>query len=248
MIKRITDFDSLSGVSSPLFPLIFSDCMFTEEEYGGAFAQYNENGGITAIFSSLNGCVNFFATEKTDYSEISDFFAFLRIKEITSDTLLPIMKNASEYDFLTYQGDFSIIDKCEKLSPYSSLGDYKNIYGLLCENGGNFDDWFLRLSKKINNNSALAVFCEENGEVVSALTVPAVLKNNAVIAGVATKTEYRRKGYASKCVNSAVSQLFSCGVDEIGLWCGKGNIPFYEKNGFIKKSKIYVGECENELF
>lgn len=248
MIKRITDFDSLSGVSSPLFPLIFSDCMFTEEEYGGEFAQYNENGDITAIFSALNGCVNFFATEKTDYSEISDFFAFSGIKEITSDALLPIMKNASEYDFLTYQGDFSIIDECENLSPYSSLGDYKNIYGLLCENGENFDDWFLRLSKKINNNSALAVFCEENGEVVSVLTVPAVLKNSAVIAGVATKTEYRRKGYASKCVNSAVSQLFSCGVDEIGLWCGKENIPFYEKNGFIKKSKIYVGECENELF
>lgn len=244
MIKRITDFNFFGDASSPLFPLIFSECAFTEEKYGGAFAGYNESGDVTTIFSSLNGCVSFSKIKNPDYSEIAEFFAFSGVKEITSDTLLPIMKNVTEYDFLAYQGDFFGFDECKKISSSSSLGDYQTVYDLLCENGKNFDGWFLNFSKKINSNNALAVFYETDGIVVSALTVPAVFKNTAVIAGVSTKVEYRRKGYASKCLKSAISKLLSCGIDNIGLWCGEENVSFYEKNGFVKKSKIYVGEFE----
>ena len=55
MIKKVTDINSLSGVLSPLLPLICGDFVYPYNDTDGAYIQLDENEDITAVLSLKNG-------------------------------------------------------------------------------------------------------------------------------------------------------------------------------------------------
>lgn len=62
------------------------------------------------------------------------------------------------------------------------------------------------------------------------------------IAMLATKTEYRGQGIASKLVRIAVEQMIAEGADEIALETEVDNIPslrIYENLGFIRTKRLH---------
>ncbi len=243
MIKKITDFNCLSGVSSPLLPLIYTEGVFLQNDSDGAFMQVNSDGECTAVFSLKNNCVTFIEIKNIDCTELESFFTLFGVRTVTSDKPLGCFSKMREYPLLSFKGEIFSADECKTLSQLSNIDEYKSVYKTVFDKGCNFENWFPEFSRKINYFNSFATYISENEKNVSVALATAVYKNQAVIAGVSTLDEYRKRGYASKCVKALICQLFSNGVNEINLWCSNENIAFYEKNGFKIKSKIYVGEC-----
>lgn len=244
MIEKITDLESISGVSSPLFSLIYTDGVFSFDGIDGVFIQRAQNGGITALFSVKNTCVNLVTLGNPDFFELKSFFEFSKVGEILSDKPLDMICNVQkEYSLLRFLGSQSFESNCVHLTSQSSTGEYKNIFSLLSERDGSFENWFTGFSRKINLENAKATYVCVDKRIVSCALAPSVYKETSVIAGVYTLKEYRNKGYASECVKGLLNELSDSKVRCVYLWCEDDNIDFYKKLGFVKTGKVFMGEC-----
>lgn len=238
MIKKATDKINLSGVSSPLLPLIYCDFSFNSGDSEGVYFQYNENDEITAVFSLRNGCITLAGIGESNISELFMFFKFAGVSEVLSDFMLddscedlPLLKASAR---CVSNSDISFLDVS------STLGEYQSVYKLLSERGDNFPCWYSVFSKKINSSFACGAYKKDNGLIVSTATATAIYEKNAVISGVFTNSLYRGKGYATECVEALINKLYHENVSNILLWCEEDKIPFYEKIGFNVSGRIYL--------
>ncbi len=238
MIKKVTDKINLSGVSSPLLPLIYCDFKFSAVETDGVYFQYDEQENLQSLFSLKNGCVTLVKVGDIDVLELSAFFDLLGVCEILSDcefssdsSKLALMNRNTQNDECS---DVLFIDKASKTR------DYLEIFNLLSENEGDFSHWYSNFSKKINSSYALGAYKTNDKNVVSTAIANAVFDNKATISGVFTNPLYRGKGYASECIKALVNKLFELDVKEVYLWCEEDKIPFYVKNGFDVCGSIYI--------
>ncbi len=245
MIEKITDPECLSGVSSPLLPLLYTDCVFSQNEIDGAFLQKNEKGVVQSIFSLKNACVNLHLIKTEGLEELEKFFAFCGVSEVLSDKPCVFSSQEKKELFLfKLDGEMFSANGCTSINQKSSLNEYKALYDLVFEGGNNFENWFPEFSKKINSGNAYASYLEADNKIVSGAISPAVFENTAVIAGVFTSNKYRKKGYGSECVKSVVKQLLNNNVSDIYLWCEEQNLSFYKKLAFKFSDKIYFGVCK----
>ena len=244
MIEKITDFKSLSGVLSPLLPLIFADGSFSHNDLDGAFLQKDENDALQAIFSLKNTCVTLILISDKEIEELRNFFSFCSVTEILSDKPLTQLCKIQKDLYLFESCEmFEEENKCFTINSKSTVSEYQDIYNLVFEDGTNFENWFPEFSKKINSFNSFATYFKVNKKVVSVAISPAVYKNNAVIAGVHTLEEHRNNGYARECVKALLNQLKINNISKVYLWCEKVNVDFYNKLNFKNIGKIYLGEC-----
>ncbi len=242
MIKRVTDINSLSGVLSPLLPLICTDHLFSCNSADGAFIQLDENDNITAVLSLKNGSATITKTNfKVDLKELETFLKVLGVLSVVSDFSL---ENEAEkcYPLLKCNPYNSEKNDVCVLSEKSSIAEYKTVFDMLSDSDGDFENWFPSFSKKINQKKAMAVYKAVDGVAVSTATATAVYNKTAIISGVFTSENYRKKGYASSCIKSFLSELYHLGVREAYLWCEERNLSFYNKLGFINCGEVYVRE------
>lgn len=238
MIKKVTDTDSLSGVSSPLLPLIYCDFIFNSGDTEGVYFQYNENDEITSVFSLKNGCITLARVKDADLSELSMFFDFLGVSEIISDYPLddsfekiPLLETTARYENAS---DVSFLLETSKLS------EYLGVYNLLNDSEGEFSGWYSNFSKKINSGVACGVYKVYDDSIVSTVTATAIYDKTAIISGVFTNPLYRGKGYASQCVKAVINQLCKKNVEKVYLWCEEDKKTFYKKLGFKFSGQIYL--------
>ncbi len=245
MIEKITDFGSLSGVLSPLLPLIFTDGRFSQQDIDGAFLQKTEDGEIQAVFSLKNTCVTLVLVSDKGTEELENFFSFCGVTEILSDKpVTKFCKNQKDLSLLEFCGAFEEECNGAGLTAKSTINEYNKVYNVVFEEGNNFENWFPEFSKKINSDNAFAIYSEIDDRVVSVAISPAIYENIAVIAGVYTLKEYRKKGYASECVKGLLCKLKNRNITKVYLWCEDNNIDFYRKLSFINRGKIFIGECK----
>lgn len=245
MIEKITDFRSLSGVFSPLLPLVYADGSFSQNDLDGAFLQKSESDEIQAVFSLKNTCVTLLAIDNNATEEFEKFFSFCGVTEILSDKpLTHFCHTQKELNLFEYHGNFEEQNNCIALTSESTIKEYQDIYNIVFEEGCNFDNWYPEFSKKINSFNAFGAYLKVNGNVISVAISPAIYKDASVIAGVCTLKEYRNKGYASACVKALLNELNKNNISEIYLWCEDNNIDFYNKLDFKNIGKIYFGECK----
>ena len=242
MIKKVKDSDELSGVLSPLLPLIYADFEFNNTETDGVYIQIDDKNEIASVFSLKNGCVTLIKSAGfADYEELNEFFSFLSVGSCLSDArifsnsekVLPLLKCV-----IKQQKE----DDIRQLDKYSRISEYQSVYDLLSENGGNFAEWFAVTSKKINNKKSVAVYECENNIPVSVAIATAIYNKTAIVSGVFTLENCRKKGYASKCVSALLGELNNMGIDSIYLWCEEHNLPFYEKLGFEEYGSVFIRE------
>ena len=238
MIKKVMDNINLSGVSSPLVPLIYCDFNFNSGDTEGVYFEYNESNELTAAFSLKNGCVTFAKIKESDFSEILMFFEFLGVSDILSDH--PLDETFKTFPLLEATTRLENTCDIEILSEKSKFGEYHSIYDLLNDNAGDFSNWYGNFSKKINYKVACCIYKIIENSVVSTATATAIHNKNAVISGVFTNPVHRGKGYATECVKALISELHKQDVDEVYLWCEEDKIPFYEKMGFSTSGQIYM--------
>ena len=242
MIKKLTDFNDLSGVLSPLLPLIYVDFEFKNTETDGAYVQTDEKNEIVAVFSLKNGCATLIKLGGIiDVEELEGFFSFLSVDSCLSDSsifsdkekMLPLLqKNIRQ----KARSDSFVLDE------HSRLSQYKDVYDLLNENGDNFLEWFTVTGKKVSNKKALAIYKCEDKIPVSVAFATAIYKGKAIISGVSTVENYRKRGYASKCVRELSDELGGRGISSVYLWCEEHNLPFYEKIGFFDIGNVFIRE------
>lgn len=242
MIKRVTDINSLSGVSSPLLPLIYGDYKFPYNDTDGAYIQLDENDNITAVLSLKNGSATVVKISSlVDINEIKTLFSFSCVTSVISDFSLDY-GDEKTYTLLMCTPDEKDTNATRPITVESGVAEYKSVYSLLSQNGKNFDNWFPVFSKKINNGVAAAVYKTVDDAIVSTAVCTAIYKETAIVSGVYTSDAFRNKGYASECVNGLLNQLYKSGVKKTYLWCENKNISFYNKLGFALCGEIYVRE------
>lgn len=238
MIKKVTDNINLSGVSSPLLPLIYCDFIFNSRDTEGVYFQYNENDEITSVFSLKNGCIALARVKDTDLSELSMFFDLLGVSEIISD--YPLDDSFEKIPLLETNARYENASDVSFLLETSELSEYLGVYNLLNDSEGEFSGWYSNFSKKINSGVACGVYKVYDDSIVSTVTATAIYDKTAVISGVFTNPLYRGKGYASRCVKAVINQLCKKNVEKVYLWCEEDKIPFYIKLGFKFSGQIYL--------
>ncbi len=238
MITKVTDVNALSGVDSPLFPLIYSDFRYPSSESDGVY-EHIEYGKRQCIISVKNGTAVIVKTgENFNSDELFAFFSFWSISDILADFKLKNTQKA--YPLFSAASCENIsIDTCF-LSPKSRFSDYEKLYSLLSEYGENFSEWFSVFSRKINNGDALCSYITAENKIKSACVVNSIYANSAVISGVATHSGYRKKGCASMCIKAMLNKLHVRGVQNVYLWCETNNTDFYKNIGFKQIGEIYT--------
>ena len=238
MIKKVTDNINLSGVSSPLLPLIYCDFTYNSGDTEGVYFQYNETDEISSVFSLKNACITLARVKDTDLSELSMFFDFLSVSEIISD--YPLDESFEKLQLL------ETTTRCENALDVSFLlktsksSEYLGVYNLLNDSKGQFPRWYSNFSKKINSGVACGVYKVYDDSIVSTVTATAIYDKIAIISGVFTNPLYRGRGYASECVKAVINELYKKNVEKVCLWCEEDKIPFYEKLGFKFMGQIYL--------
>ena len=238
MIKKVTDKINLSGVSSPLLPLIYCDFIYNSCDSDGVYFLYDSNDQPVAVFSVKHGCATFVKIKGADYSEVSIFFDFYGVTEVLSDYQF----DASFKPVPLLETESRVVGnaRVECLNKASKMSEYLGVFNLLNDTEGDFAPWYNTFSKKINASVSCGVYKTIENYVVSTATATAIFGNNAVISGVFTDPVHRGKGYASECVNGVINELFKMNVRQIFLWCDADKIPFYEKLGFSLNGEIYI--------
>ena len=73
MIEKVTDFGSLSGVLSPLLPLVYADGSFSQNDLDGAFFQKSEYDELQAVLSLKNTCVTLIVISEDGIEELENW-------------------------------------------------------------------------------------------------------------------------------------------------------------------------------
>lgn len=239
MIVRLTDIGRLSGVSSPLLPLIYCDYYSCVNETDGVYVQTVDDED-TLLFSLRNGAVNLVClSEKWDKDEFLSLTNFTHTRYVTADFKWDY--SAEAYFLMEYCAEKPVSKKVTSITAQSTLNEYRNIHSLLSDEGDDFESWYVAFSSKINNGQALAVYTDD---FRSCAVCTAIFDGVGVVAGVYTNTEHRGKGYGRSAVLGLLGAMNKANVRKAVLWCEDKNISFYEKSGFTRKGEIYYSEVK----
>ncbi len=239
MIKRVTNIGELNNISSPLFPLIYSDFGFL---YGsdGVFIQ-TVNEQETLIFSLKNQCLTLCKTsDMYDVEELLSFISFWGVKGVLSDFQINRL-NLIPKKLLSIKTEF-IQEKTQMLTNQTSFATYRELFLLFSGSNNSFENWYINFSKKINNSLSVGVYITCGEKIVSTALSTGFFGDKAIISGVFTLPEYRGKHLAIKCIKSLINALHSINIHKAFLWCEEDKFNFYKNIGFSHCGEIYVKE------
>lgn len=237
MIRRITDISSLSGVSSPLLPLVYSDHRHVREDTDGVYIQ-EIDGNITLAISKRNGSANVLGvSDSWDKDELFSFISFAHISCITADIMLD--ESFSGYCLMEAPTAPSGNSCIKELSSRSSVDEYKTVHELLKSDGDDFSHWYPSFSAGINDGTGAGVYTSEEE---SCALCTAIYGGMGVVSGVFTKPQFRGMGKGRECVRGLLGVLYNMDVSHALLWCEDKNIAFYKKSGFSVAGKIFYRE------
>lgn len=237
MIEKLTDAYVLSGVLSPLLPLLYADYRYSTSDIDGVYVQ-RENDVIQSFISVKNGCATV-CVEEDDFSreEMESFLSFLHIGQVLSDVSLG--DGYRSIPFLGISPKPCDIGDLPATSPVWKMSQYKSLYRLLADENDSFDSWFADFSRRVNDGFACGV---ATTDYCSCAVAPCIYGDSGIIAGVYTEPQYRGQGLAQKCIKGLLGTLNAKGIKNIYLWCNEDKVRFYEKSGFRVIGSLYIRE------
>ncbi len=105
-----------------------------------------------------------------------------------------------------------------------------------------FEAWYLDVSYRTRHDLCRHAVITHNGDIASSAMTVAEWQNGALLGGVATAPDHRRRGYAGRCVLSLTALLQAKGKT---VWICPYNPPaqrLYESLGFRAHSTVTVIE------
>ena len=246
MIRKLGCSDNLSGVDTPLFPLIYVNYNIVSFNSNGVYGQFNGDNRLVFIISIKNGEAVLSAVGDYNAEEINCFLKMMDVSGAISDTLFDDLD-------ISFNG-YNLLKLCvlkniehnrtQFLNQESAGEDYRGIFTLFYNDEKLFPAWYVDFVKKVMMSCGFAGYIKDYKKVVSGALVTGIYEDQAVISGVYTREKYRGRGLASECVTAVSSELLSMGVKDIYLWCEDSKLDFYKRLGYKKTSQIYIGECK----
>ena len=202
---------------------------------------YEESGGRIISVFNLDGRLLSVSGKNSDSAEFYEFIKMLGCKSVYTDfppgidgintkcdDVLILKKNTSdcEADDIDSENIKSIFDVVfENLSP-----DEKNTV---------FPEWYTDISLKKRRGLIRIKAVKEENRAVSCAATCSENEKCAVITSVATLSQYRRRGFAGRCVRSLSCELQNEGKS-VYLITDNEKINFwYESMGFVHFSYRY---------
>ncbi len=197
------------------------------------FYKTEHNGGIAIMDSQSVVCA-----PAEDTEEIRAFFTM----QPTVDTVYSTIPNVIDGEitvFTAMQADFTADKKMLSAVPLTSLYDFLNTYfGQMPP----FEPWYLDVSYRTRHGLCRHTAVQIGESIASSAMTVAEWSNGALIGGVATATEHRRKGLAGQCVTALVGSLQSM---QKTVWICPYNETahrLYRELGFVDSGTVTVIE------
>ena len=199
--------------------------------------QQTINGSVTALISKFEDTFILVANYSADLGEIKEFTDVMGYKSLQGEPW--ILKGLNlpfkEYQILMKKGEGE-----ENLPPVPNIEQiYKILYSEEIDSikHSEFEGFYVDLSHRIRHGTAAAV----NLENCAVCLASHITNKRAVISGVFTLKNYRRKGKGSKALDTLVNAL---GEREIFVAAEDKVLPFYLKCGFMPCGKTAIYENE----
>ena len=198
----------------------------TEYDFCRFYAQYNDDGIITAIMSRLDGHISLSHTDLFNAEELAEFINTIGCETLLCDGEFDFDR---EYETGIIMKSFS---KVEKVSTYAVIDDYPSLvdmFNLDDYSANDFSAWYVDMSHRIRHGCARAYTLSVNDEIISTAVFSSIYNGSAVLTAVRTLPEFRRMGYGSALVSY---MLFDTEGDVYLMRETDKNKSFYEKLGF----------------
>ena len=168
--------------------------------------------------ANINGEKELINKIKMDYFRVEDYyFSSLTELEVEVDD-----SGVSELDIHNFE---QYIDAANKV--FNNQSDYE------------------AAKAELEKNAKHIFVCKENGKVVSGASSSAESKELAMIIGVFTDENHRRKGYAQKCVHALCKKLLNEGKTVCLFYDNPNAARMYEKLGFKQKGYLSTLKKDN---
>lgn len=197
------------------------------------WVQYDENGSSTAAVCDMSGDVTVCASGEADFDELAAFMSMSDYRSLQCQKSvmgkLGILPDVSGYVLSFSSGEYSDEDITNDV-------DFKEIYDIIKQTGlmgvGDYLPWLSDVTYRVNHGTALAAAVRKDGKTVSCAMALFITENAALLGAVATKDEYRGRGYAGRLVKY-LGNLMLGQNKKTYLLCKHGSITeFYKPLGF----------------
>ena len=199
------------------------------------WAQYDENGEITAVLSDLSGAFTLTFSDSADTEEINALLHFsdcgsVFLNKEKADILGENIKKSG--DILRFAQDTAGAYETDVFC------DMKQAFALIEENSGesviklDFLEWLSDFTFKSNRNKARLRALNADGELLSFAMTSAETENAAVISGVFTRKDKRKQGFGEKVLLSLTQSLLSENKKVYIMTAEKSLSGYYRKRGF----------------
>ena len=212
--------------------------LYKDFDFCKTYVQKDKDENETAFIGIFERVATCFCKDEADFDEIRDFLDFFGIDNVFCNEVFA--KNIDKYKF-------SEIDllKCkdditgEKVYEKTFFPEYKSVYDLLSKDFsiGEYNEFVSDLSFRLKHNFARLIQCEK-GVVFTAWED----ENSAVISAISVYITERGNAYGSSLLKSLIYDLRQDKKQDIFVYAKEKITPFYIKNGFEMKEKIYSGK------
>lgn len=196
----------------------------------------DERGKILCAVSSLDKNAVVLSDENCNFEELSVLIDSFGFKSILTD-----VKTADNCSLCGFEKKAVLkLEKCENALETNSNPDLKSVYELYCSvfpkryctDKESYLTWLSDFTFRKKCNLADIETVETEGTVVAAAMTAAESETSAVIASVACKEGFRKKGFGKKVVLSLASKLTAKNKNVFVISENDEVTNFYRKIGF----------------
>lgn len=186
----------------------------------------------SVIIGEMSGCFVLCELGECDFEELADFFSFGGFLEIFCSEKAgralskPLECWQEKVNLMRYSGE-AISEEVEKDPPLDKVFEVLSSAFPI-----NYELWYTDMSHRIRHGVTRLRMLEN-----STLTIQYELNGEAFLSQIATKTEFRGKGNASRLISAVCAELEKSAVY---LVCEDSLRGFYERLGFVKTQTKFL--------
>ncbi len=210
MIKKISLPEELSSFDNTIFGCRIRSAAAA---YGmdEPFAQFWTQANKAAI-CKLDDSITLDVLDDADFEELGDLIRMTGARHLLCD-----LRTARRLSLpATVQGEIMVYQNIMKPKTPASFEmnpSLRGLYTLLCEcetdtfQPPEFESFYLDLSHRIRHGAATAVGVKDGEALVSCAICIAQAENQAMVSAVATKPDWRKRGFGHAALAAVLSQL-----------------------------------------
>lgn len=217
-----------------------------DQEFQKVWGEFNDSGELIAVLLKYQENYIPFATNSFNAKEFAEImsndpdFKFMSgLKEIT-EKIEPFLNKQLKTKRQTYYA------KCTKLASNKNIAKFSNVEQAspqdaealvqLLKSVPEFNDSIITVERKhrtLTDGTSRSFFIKEDGKMVSTASTAAENSLSAMVIAVATLENYKKRGYATKCMLVLCTQLLQEGKELCLFYDNPSAGAIYKRIGFV---------------